>query len=78
MTYKGLLALVNNGNYKKADDFAKGKLVEHITRQAKSVAKAEMVNIKIGQGKTIMELAESGLFSLEEFEMLKYFQGVNK
>jgi len=75
LTYKGLLALVNNENYTKANDFAKGKLIEHITRQAKSVAKAEVVNIKIGQGKTIMELAESGLFSLEEYEMLKYFQG---
>lgn len=74
LTYKGLLAEIKTEDYKEANDFAKGKLLDLIIRNAKTVAKLEIVIIKKAQGKTIMQLAESGLFSVEEFEMLKYFQ----
>ena len=78
LTYKGLLALVNGRNYGEANDLAKGKLIDQITNNAKTVAKLELVIIKKAQGKTIMELAESGLFAVEEFEMLKYYQETKK
>ena len=74
LTYKGLLAEINTEGYKKANDFVKGKLLDLVIRNAKAVAKLEIVIIKKAQGKTIMQLAESGLFAVEEFEMLKYFQ----
>ena len=74
LTYKGLLAQINSGKYKKANDYAKGKLIELVTGQSKTIAKLEIVKIKLAQGKTIMKLAESGLFTIEEFEALKYFQ----
>jgi len=74
LTYKGLLAQINSENYKKANDYAKGKLIELVTGQSKTIAKLEIVKIKLAQGKTIMKLAESGLFTIEEFEALKYFQ----
>lgn len=74
LTYKALFGLVNTEDYEKAHDFAKGQLIEFITRQAKAAAKAEIVNIKLKQGKTILKLAESGLLSIDSLEALKYFQ----
>jgi len=74
LTYKGLLALMSGENYKESNDMAKGVLINQITETAKTSAKLEIVNIKVGQGTTIMELAENGLFTIEEFEMLRYFQ----
>jgi len=73
-TYKALFGLVNTDNYGKANDFVKGQLVDFITGQAKSAAKAEIVNIKLKQGKTVLKLAESGLLSIDSLEALKYFQ----
>lgn len=74
LTYKLLLALINNEAYQNTDDFQKGKAVEVMTRKAKEAAKAEIVNIKLNQGKTIMELAESGLLTIDSLEMLKYYR----
>jgi len=74
LTYKALFGLVNTEDYEKAHDFAKGQLVEFITGQAKAAAKAEIVNIKLKQGKTVLKLAESGLLSIDSLEALKYFQ----
>ncbi len=84
LTYKGLFALINTKGYKEAGkdakidpDFIKGQLIGEIIRNAKAAAKLELAIIKKEQGKTIMQLAESGLFSVEEFEMMKYFfQGI--
>jgi len=78
LTYKALFGLVNAEDYEKANDFAKGQLVEFITRQAKAAAKAEIVNIKLKQGKTVLKLAESGLLSIDSLEALKYFQESEK
>lgn len=74
LIYKGLFAAINSEGYESTNDFAKGKLLDLVTRNAKATAKLEIVIIKKAQGKTIMQLAESGLFTVEEFEMLKYFQ----
>ena len=73
MTYKTLFAIINNENYEGANDFAKGKIINIGVNQAKAAAKAEIVNIKLSKGKTVLELAESGLLSINELEMLKYF-----
>ena len=83
LTYKALFGLINSDKYREADkgakaDFVKGQLIDEMIRSAKTAAKLEIVIIKKAQGKTIMQLAESGLFSVEEFEMLKYFQEPEK
>ncbi len=80
LTYKALFNLVNNQAYKDAGkdskldpDFIKGQLIETITNKAKTAAKLEMVTIKVRQGVKLMKLAESGLYSIEEFEMQKFY-----
>lgn len=79
LTYKALLALVNSDRYKAVDnDFAKGKAIESLVSKTKAAAKAEMVSIKINQGVSIIELAESGLLSIEGLDALKYFGESNR
>lgn len=73
ITYKILLGLVTGERYKQADDFSKGKMIEIVTNQSKKIVKAEIVNIKLGQGVSVMKLAESGLLSIDSLEMLKYY-----
>ncbi len=74
LVYKTIFAIVNGEGYKDANDFAKGKIINIGVNKAKAAAKAEIVNIKLNEGKTILELAESGLLSIDELEMIKYFQ----
>lgn len=74
LTYKGLLAQINDRNYKKADDRGKGTLIEFVIGRSRALAKAEIVHIKLAQGKTILELAESGLFTIDGLEAIKYFR----
>ena len=75
LTYKMLLDLVTGERYAQLDNFGKGKIVEIVTRQAKEGAKAEIVNIKLSQGVSIMKLAESGLLTIDSLEMLKHYSG---
>lgn len=74
LVYKVLFEAISNEDYQNLDNFAKGRMIELLTREAKSAAKAEMVNIKLGQGKSIMKLAESGLLSINSLEMLKFYR----
>jgi hypothetical protein len=88
LTYKGLLALLNDKKYKDAGkgldidpDVIRGKLIDSTTNSAKTIAKLEVVRMKIGQGKTskekrgiLWEYTEAGLFSIDEFEMLTAFK----
>lgn len=80
LTYKTLFNTVNTKNYKEAGkdtkidpDFAKGKLLETAVNNAKTAAKLEMAIIKMNRGISLMKLAEGGLFTIEEFEMLKNY-----
>jgi len=74
LTYKTLQAWIESDEYKKIDnDFAKGKTIEVIVSKTKAAAKAEMVSIKLSQGVSVIELAESGLLTIEGLEALKYF-----
>lgn len=74
LTYKSLLALINSPGYKNVNDFTKGRMVEATVNGAKAVAKAEIVKIKTAQGKTVLELAESGLLQIDALEALQYFK----
>ena len=74
LVYKGLFGLIDSNEYRKTDDFAKGKVIAAVVENSKAIAKAEMVNVKLAQGKTIMKLAESGLLSIDSLEMLKYYE----
>jgi len=79
LTYKALLAWINTDEYKKVDnDFAKGKTIEALIGKTKAAAKAEMVGIKLNQGVGVIELAESGLLSVESLDALKYFGESNR
>ena len=73
LTYKVLLGLINSDKYKNANDYIKGRAVEQVTTKAKAIAKAEIVKIKLSQGKTTLELAESGLLQIDALEALQYF-----
>jgi hypothetical protein len=75
LTYKALQSLVNSDGYDKLNDFAKGKMIDNVVSKTKSVAKAEVVAIKIKQGFDVIELAESGLLSIKELEAIKFFGG---
>ncbi len=83
LTYKALFNLVNSAKYKDAGkgqkldpDFLKGQLIKTITNTAKTAAKVEMVDIKVNQGVSLMKLAESGLYTIKEYEMLKFYGGI--
>ena len=78
LTYKVLLAWIDSEGYRnipdtKAGDFVKGETIESITRKTKNAAKAEMVQIKLSQGVSVIKLAESGLMSIQSLDALQYF-----
>ena len=74
LIYKLLFDAIKTEGYKGANDFVKGKMIDTLTKEAKDQAKAEIINIKLGQGKTIMELAESGLLTIDSLEALKFYR----
>jgi hypothetical protein len=74
LTYKTLQALVNSDGYNKiSNDFAKKEMIEEIVTKTRAAARAEMSSIKLSQGFSVIELAESGLLSFREFEAIKFF-----
>lgn len=77
LTYKTLQALVTSEGYANVtNDFAKSKMVEEVVRKTRAAARAEVAAIKLTQGFGVVELAESGLLSVEEIEAIKFFGGV--
>jgi len=74
LTYKTLQALVTSDGYAKINnDFAKSKMIEEVVKKTRAAARAEASSIKLSQGVGIVELAESGLLSVEEIEAIKFF-----
>jgi hypothetical protein len=74
LVYKTLQSLVTSEGYKKvSNDLAKKKMLEEIISKTRAAARAEMAAIKLSQGFSVIELAESGLLSVRELEALKFF-----
>ena len=64
----------NSKGYKSKDnDFIKSKTIDALVIRMQAAAKAEMVGIKLKQGVTFMELAESGLLAVDGLDKLKFF-----
>ena len=74
LTYRTMQAFITSEGYKNiTNNFAKKEKIEEIITKTRAAARAEMAAIKLSQGFTIVELAESGLLTIEEFDAIKYF-----
>ncbi len=74
LTRKVLEEWVTSEGYKNIDnDFIKSKSIDALTTRMQAAAKAEVVAIKLSQGTSVIELAESGLLSVEGLDALQFF-----
>lgn len=74
LTYKYLFELVNNEQYQSLDnDYARGEAIKKITNSVQSVARAEMAQVKLKEGKTVLELAEAGLINIDNLGAIQFF-----
>ena len=70
---------ITSDSYKAIDnDLIKSKTVDALVKKTQAAAKAEMVGIKLKQGVSIIELADSGLLSISRLDEFKFFTNEKK
>ncbi|MCK5610274.1 hypothetical protein KAR91_50845 [Candidatus Pacearchaeota archaeon] len=78
LTYKVLQAMVNSEAYRGLNDFAKGQKIEQFVGKVREAAKMEMVGHKISQGVSVVELAKSGLLSVDGMKELIFLNNARQ
>jgi hypothetical protein len=73
LTYKLLLAQINQPNYPSMSDFGKGQMVEKLTDKAKDIAKLEAVKVLQGRKVPMKEIIKSGLLNIKDKGIIEEF-----
>jgi len=71
LAYQNLFKLIQKRSYLRKDDKGKGKMIEEIIKEAKDLARAEAAQVKLNQGKTLKELKEDGLVTVDVEKEMK-------
>jgi hypothetical protein len=69
-TYSGLFSMMMSSDYKTETDEEKGKMIEELVKNAKDLARAEIVMSKMSEGYTETELRKDGLLTNDVKKLL--------
>lgn len=69
-TYSGLFSMMMSSEYKTETDEGKGKMIDELVKNAKDLARAEIVMSKMSEGYTETELRKDGLLTNDVKKLL--------